>query len=186
MPIKMLNVTWLYVHLFERWSPLNVTGKKTVHKLRLSVEDMMGVSDSKSKSKNAAVKRRRSPSPTGVGSMKPGTPSGTPGSALKRKSLRPTLGKKFRGEDDSDDLTRDMEDPPSDTNLREVEVPKPNVGAGTGGASSGASNTRKDSDWMPSKGSLLQFVFESFINHKLMINRTTYSSDWNRYLAVRY
>ena len=70
-----------------------------------------------------------------------------------------------------------MEDPPSDTNLREVEVPKPNVGAGTGGASSGASNTRKDSDWMPSKGSLLQFVFESFINHKLMINRTTYSSD---------
>ena len=96
---------------------------------------------------------------------KPTTPS-TPSVTNKRKSLRPTLGKKFRGEDDSDDLTRDMDDPPSDTNLREVEVPKPNVGggsgtgaggAGTGGG--GASNTRKDSDWMPSKGAKKISIF---------------------------
>jgi len=151
--------------MYNQWFQLNDAGKKTVHKLRMSVEDMMGVGDSKQK-KNPAVKRRRSPSPTGAtgtGSMKPATPSTTPGSAIKRKSLRPTLGKKFRGEDDSDDLTRDMEDPPSDTNLREVEVPKPSIGAATGSASSGASNTRKDSDWMPTKGSILSLLYNQTI-----------------------
>ena len=82
-----------------------------------------------------------------------------------------------RGEDlDSDDLTRDMDDPPSDTNLREVEMPKSGGGGGgqtgagaapgqaggggggggggglqTGGSSAGASSNLKKDDWMPTK-----------------------------------
>ena len=46
-----------------------------------------------------------------------------------------------RGEDlDSDDLTRDMDDPPSDTNLREVEMPK---SGGGGGGQTGAGAARQ-------------------------------------------
>lgn len=142
------------------------SGKKKVHKLRLSVEDlMMGSESGKRGGKTpaaggAANKRRRSPSPAGSGGAAKGasaagssTPSGGLGAGNKRKSVRPSaLGKKFKGgDDDGDDLTRDMEDPPSDTNLREVEVPK--SVALPGGLASGA-NVKKDSDWMPTKGSL--------------------------------
>ena len=132
-------------------------GKKKVHKLRLSVEDLMAGGDPERKGQRKSVppKRKRSPSPTTSATPKPSTPVNT--GAAKRKSMRPTIGKKFKGEDDSDDLTRDMEDPPSDNNLREVEMPKPSAiaGSGIGGISAGgggASNTKKDSDWMPTKG----------------------------------
>ena len=131
-------------------------GKKKVHKMRLSVEDMM--MGSENRRKNQQPKRKRSPSPAGSGSIKASTPStGAGGAAKTRKSVRPTVGKKFKGEDDSDDLTRDMEDPPSDTNLREVEVPKTATGpaGGVGGGGGGAANTKKDADWQPTKGATL-------------------------------
>lgn len=117
----------------------------------MSVEDLM-MSESKQKGKTpSTLKRRRSPSPAGSGSAKasstPSTASGTAGN--KRKNARPSaLGKKFKGEEDSDDLTRDMEDPPSDTNLREVEVPKAHPTPGV----SAPSTVKKDADWLPTKG----------------------------------
>ena len=144
-------------------------GKKKVHKLRLSVEDLMSGGDMKQTKGGktpaaAGNKRRRSPSPAGSGSTKaaPGAAGavGTPASAAanKRKGVRPTasassaLGKKFKGEEDGvgEDLTRDMEDPPSDTNLREVEVPKTIAPPGLGTPS--AANIKKDVDWLPIKG----------------------------------
>jgi SWI/SNF related-matrix-associated actin-dependent regulator of chromatin subfamily C len=130
-------------------------GKKKVHKMRLSVEDMMMGSENRRKIQQP--KRKRSPSPAGSGSIKASTPSTGAGGASKRKSVRPTVGKKFKGEDDSDDLTRDMEDPPSDTNLREVEIPKTATGTagGVGGGGGGAANTKKDADWQPTKGATL-------------------------------
>lgn len=115
---------------------------------------MMG-SDNKQKGKT--LKRRRSPSPAGSGSTKAITTPSTASGAGKRKGVRPSLlGKKFKGgEDDSDDLTRDMEDPPSDTNLREVEVPKahPVPGAPL------PITIKKDADWMPTKGFYYLFPF---------------------------
>jgi SWI/SNF related-matrix-associated actin-dependent regulator of chromatin subfamily C len=151
---------------------VDTLGKKKVHKLRLSVEDLMSGGDSKqpkggSKTPSAAgSKRRRSPSPAGSGSTSKAaagptaTGGQTPasGAANKRKGVRPTpsaasaLGKKFKGEEDGagEDLTRDMEDPPSDTNLREVEVPKTAAPPGLGTPS--AVNIKKDGDWLPTKG----------------------------------
>jgi SWI/SNF related-matrix-associated actin-dependent regulator of chromatin subfamily C len=130
---------------------VDASGKKKVHKLRLSVEDLMSGGDSKQKGKTpSTLKRRRSPSPAGSGSTKAAaTPTTAGGAGNKRKSVRPALGKKFKGgEEDSDDLTRDMDDPPSDTNLREVEVPKTHPVPG------GPPPTaiKKDADWMPTKG----------------------------------
>ncbi|XP_057376091.1 SWI/SNF complex subunit SMARCC2-like isoform X2 [Daphnia carinata] len=130
---------------------VDVNGKKKVHRLRLSVEDLMMGSENKQKGKT--LKRRRSPSPAGSGSTKTVTTPATAGGAGKRKGVRPSLlGKKFKGgEDDSDDLTRDMEDPPSDTNLREVEVPKAHPVPG----GPLPATIKKDADWMPTKGAAL-------------------------------
>lgn len=124
---------------------------------------MMG-GENKQKGKTpSTLKRRRSPSPAGSGSAKLGTtPSASGGAGNKRKSVRPSaLGKKFRGEEDSNDLTRDMDDPPSDTNLREVEVPKPHPTPG-GGA---LATVKKDADWLPTKGNSNRFFmnFNRFI-----------------------
>lgn len=132
-------------------------GKKKVHKLRLSVEDLMSGGDSKQKGKTpSTLKRRRSPSPASSGSTKAAaTPTTAGGGGNKRKTVRPALGKKFKGgEEDSDDLTRDMDDPPSDTNLREVEVPKTHPVPG------GPPPTaiKKDADWMPTKG-IIDYLF---------------------------
>lgn len=121
-------------------------GKKKVHKLRLSFDDLMAGSEGKKSKSASAVKRRRSPSPAGSGS---GKSTGTPATSSKKKGMRPSaLGKKFRGEEEGEDLTRDMDDPPSDTNLREVEVPKAAVPAGT----TSTTNIKKDADWLPTKG----------------------------------
>jgi len=138
---------------------VDASGKKKVHKLRLSVEDLMSGGESKQKGKTPSnLKRRRSPSPAGSGSTKAAaTPTTAGGAGNKRKGVRPALGKKFKGgEEDSDDLTRDMEDPPSDTNLREVEVPKTHPVPG--GPPPAA--IKKDADWMPTKG-INQFLFFS-------------------------
>ena len=83
---------------------LRVPGKKKVHKLRLSVEDLMMGGDGRGGRKAAPPKRKRSPSPGrgSVDSLKASaTPAGTPttggaAGANKRKSMRPTLGKKFK------------------------------------------------------------------------------------------
>ena len=132
---------------------ISIIGKKKVHKFRLSVEDLM-MGESKQKGKTpSTLKRRRSPSPASSGSAKAGTTPSTAGAGgNKRKNARPSaLGKKFKGEEDSDDLTRDMEDPPSDTNLREVEVPKTHPTPG----GSAPSAVKKDADWLPTKSTVI-------------------------------
>lgn len=114
----------------------------------------MAGSDGKKSKSASAVKRRRSPSPAGSGKS-----TGTPAGASKKKGMRPSaLGKKFKGEDESDDLTRDMEDPPSDTNLREVELPKSTA------LTTPSANIKKDSDWLPTKGISLQSSYSFTVN----------------------
>ncbi|XP_054262815.1 SWI/SNF complex subunit SMARCC2 isoform X2 [Macrosteles quadrilineatus] len=107
---------------------MDENGRKKVHKLRLSVEDLMSQGDpDKSKKKQ---KRKRSPSPPPKG---------------KRKSGRsPAVGSKKPRSDDNDDegddLTKDMAEPTPEPNITEVPVPKP-----------GSSISKKDIDTQPIK-----------------------------------
>uniref|UniRef100_A0A1A9ZNX2 SWI/SNF complex subunit SMARCC2 n=1 Tax=Glossina pallidipes TaxID=7398 RepID=A0A1A9ZNX2_GLOPL len=115
-------------------------GKKKVHKQRLSVDYIMSFgSDDKKKSSSAGgtkQKRRRSPSP---GSSKPG----------KRKRSPAVIHKKSRNDDDDEDLTRDMDDPSSETNLQEVI--KTSSLQSTASPALG-NKSRGDNDMMPIKG----------------------------------
>ncbi|XP_075146460.1 SWI/SNF- related protein mor isoform X2 [Haematobia irritans] len=117
-------------------------GKKKTHKLRLSIDDIMsGGVDEKKKSAAAKQKRRRSPSPGGSAS-KPG----------KRKRSPAVLHKKSRNDEEDEDLTRDMEDPPAETNLQEVI--KTSSLQSTASPAPG-NKSRADNDMIPIKGGTL-------------------------------
>lgn len=109
-------------------------GKKKVHKLRLGVDELMTTSvDDKSKKKSIEKKRKRSPSPQ----LKSG----------KRKSGRSpaVFQKKSRAEDEeSEDLTKDMEDPQAEPNITEIKPSTSNSGPAT-------PTTKKDPELMPIK-----------------------------------
>lgn len=82
------------------------SGKKKIHKMRLSVEDLMNPGDDKRRK----IKRKHSPSP--------------PAKSGKRKSGRsPAIGKKSRLDDETEDLTREMDDPMPEPNITEVNPP---------------------------------------------------------------
>uniref|UniRef100_A0A1Q3EY50 Putative chromatin remodeling factor subunit n=1 Tax=Culex tarsalis TaxID=7177 RepID=A0A1Q3EY50_CULTA len=96
-------------------------GRKKVHKHRLSVDELMSAGDEKVKKpgKLAHQKRKRSPSPQAKGG--------------KRKSGRSpaVFQKKPRADDEeSEDLTKDMDDPPAETNLTEVKASSSNSASG--------------------------------------------------------
>ncbi|XP_065079578.1 SWI/SNF complex subunit SMARCC1-like isoform X2 [Ochlerotatus camptorhynchus] len=112
-------------------------GRKKVHKLRLGVEDLMagGSDDKVKKAKVVHQKRKRSPSPQAKGG--------------KRKSGRSpaVFQKKPRADDEeSEDLTKDMDDPQPETNLTEVK-------AGSSNSASGPATPqpKRDPEMMPIK-----------------------------------
>ncbi|XP_039281683.1 SWI/SNF complex subunit SMARCC2 isoform X1 [Nilaparvata lugens] len=103
-------------------------GRKKVHRLRLTVDDLMSTSDPERTKKKQ--KRKRSPSP--------------PVKMGKRKSGRsPAVvnPKKVKSEEEADDLTKDMDEPTPEPNVQEVTVPKP--GSST--------SSKKDSESQPIK-----------------------------------
>lgn len=144
-------------------------GKKKTHKQRLSVDDIMSFgTDEKKKSGGGGIcstggnsslsggassgsgggglssttgsakqKRRRSPSP--VQQSKHG----------KRKRSPAVLQKKTRNDEEDEDLTRDMDDPPAETNLQEV-IKSSNLQSTASPAP--GSKSRVDNDMMPIKG----------------------------------
>ncbi|KAM7362775.1 SWI/SNF- related protein mor isoform 2-T2 [Cochliomyia hominivorax] len=120
-------------------------GKKKMHKQRLSIDDIMsgGIDDKKKAASGtpaaAKQKRRRSPSPS---SSKPG----------KRKRSPAVLHKKSRNDEEDEDLTRDMEDPPAETNLQEVVK---TTSLQSTASPAPASKSRADNDMMPIKGGTL-------------------------------
>lgn len=121
-------------------------GRKKVHKFRLTIDDIMsaGESDKAKKPISAKNKRRRSPSP------KAGTG--------KRKTGRfPTSNqKKTRGDDEeSEDLTKDLEDPPAEPNIQEV---KPSTATSASGPAT--PTTKRDPDMAPVKGGIVQDLDE--------------------------
>lgn len=116
-------------------------GRKKIHKLRLSVDDLMAAGDGDKQKKQIGTKgkRKRSPSPKGA----------------KRKSGRsPAVfqNKKNRGDDDeSEDLTKDMDDPPAEPNIQEV---KPSASSSASGPAT--PTTKRDPDMAPLKGGVVQ------------------------------
>jgi SWI/SNF related-matrix-associated actin-dependent regulator of chromatin subfamily C len=116
-------------------------GRKKIHKLRLSVDDLMSAGDGDKQKKQIGTKgkRKRSPSPKGA----------------KRKSGRsPAVfqNKKNRGDDDeSEDLTKDMDDPPAEPNIQEV---KPSASSSASGPAT--PTTKRDPDMAPLKGGVVQ------------------------------
>ncbi|XP_073832088.1 SWI/SNF- related protein mor isoform X2 [Musca autumnalis] len=147
-----VSATWIIdLEQYNEWMAeedyeVDEMGKKKTHKLRLSIDDIMsGGVDEKKKAAGGATpaaakqKRRRSPSPS---SSKPG----------KRKRSPAVLHKKSRNDEEDEDLTRDMEDPPAETNLQEVI--KSNTLQSTASPAPG-SKSRADNDMVPIKGGTL-------------------------------
>lgn len=115
-----VSITWLLESdQYNEWMTeedyeVDEAGRKKIHKLRMSVEDLMNPAGDPDRTKKKQ-KRKRSPSPP----LKQG----------KRKSGRsPAVGnKKHRFGDDieTEDLTKDMDDPVPEPNVVEVAVTKP-------------------------------------------------------------
>lgn len=120
-------------------------GRKKIHKLRLSVEDLMsaGDSDKSKKQSGAKGKRKRSPSPKGAKRK-----SGRSPAAFQQKKTRPD-------DDESEDLTKDMDDPPSEPNIQEV---KPSASSSVSGPAT--PTTKRDPDMVPLKGGVVQDLDE--------------------------
>ncbi|XP_060537166.1 SWI/SNF complex subunit SMARCC2 isoform X2 [Cylas formicarius] len=103
-------------------------GRKKIHPRLMSVEDLMNPSEERNKKKRES-KRKRSPSP--------------PSKVGKRKSGRsPAVGKKSSKEEESEDLTKDMEDPTPEPNVVEVPSATPTQPPAT----------KKDHELQPLKG----------------------------------
>lgn len=119
---------------------VNEQGKKIAHKFRLGVDEFMQSSEEKSKKKSNDKKRKRSPSPqTKI--------------TNKRKSGRsPAAFSKGRRVDDeeSEDLTKDMDEPASEPNIVEV---KPNIAHSFSGP--GTPTPKKDPETQPMKVKLV-------------------------------
>ncbi|KAG4076152.1 hypothetical protein HA402_011498 [Bradysia odoriphaga] len=121
-------------------------GGKKVHKLRLSVEELMPIGpDDKRKpvAGSSKQKRKRSPSPP------------PPKGASKRKSGRSPAVFQRKGRsgegDDEEDLTRDMEDPTPEPNITEVTKP-PATPLTAASPATPQSTKQRDTDMLPIKG----------------------------------
>lgn len=120
-------------------------GRKKVHRLRLSVDDLMsaGDSDKGKKQIGAKGKRKRSPSPKGTKRK-----SGRSPAVFQQKKTRPD-------DDESEDLTKDMDDPPAEPNIQEV---KPSASSSISGPAT--PTTKRDPDMAPLKGGVVQDLDE--------------------------
>ncbi|XP_044765118.1 SWI/SNF complex subunit SMARCC2 [Coccinella septempunctata] len=126
---------------YNEWMPeedyeVDELGRKKVHPLRMSVEDLMNPSsDDRNRKKQ---KRKRSPSP--------------PSKVSKRKSGRsPAIGKKQKSDEaEPEDLTKDMEEPTPEPNIVEVNPPP-----------APAQPTKKDHELQPLKGGSITDIEEA-------------------------
>nr|QYV43160.1 Brahma associated protein 155 kD [Colaphellus bowringi] len=130
-----VTCNWIYeTDQYNEWMTeedyeVDENGVKKVHPRIMSVDELMNPSEDRNK-KNKG-KRKRSPSP--------------PSKAGKRKSGRsPAVGKKTRPEDpESEDLTKDMDEPTPEPNVIEVSPAS---------QSNQSSSLKKDHELQPLKG----------------------------------
>lgn len=137
-----VSLSWVTdLDVYNEWMTeedyeVDEAGRKKIHKLRLGVEDLMSGPDDKiKKAKVVHQKRKRSPSPP----LKGG----------KRKSGRSpaVFQKKPRADDEeSEDMTKDMDDPQPETNLTEVKASSSNSASGPA-----TPQPKRDPEMMPIK-----------------------------------
>lgn len=139
-----VNARWLLdLDMFNEWMneddyelEVDSQGRRKSPKLKLTVEELLSSPDvDRSGKKGQYKKRKRSPSPTFDKRRRKGG-GRSPGVGPKRRAVR---------DDDSDDLTKDMDEPLSEPNVQEVPVQKLITPA-----------TKKDNDLQPIKGGALQ------------------------------
>lgn len=120
-------------------------GRKKIHKLRLSVEDLMSSEGDKGRksvqAKKQPNKRGRSPSPKGQKTA--GRKSGRSPAVFPQKKSRVD-------DDESEDLTKDMDDPPNEPNVQEVKPTIPSTSTGPA-----TPTTKRDPDMTPLKGGVV-------------------------------
>ncbi|XP_023930309.1 SWI/SNF complex subunit SMARCC2 [Lingula anatina] len=110
-------------------------------RVKLTVEEIAPSPDPDRKEKKKG-KRKRSPSPSSDKKKKRGAAGrSTPSSKKKATSYK---------DEDSEDLTKDMEDPTPEPNIQEVHIPK----------NASSSRSGKDSELQPIKGGTLMDVEE--------------------------
>ncbi|CAM1321518.1 SMARCC1 (predicted), partial [Pycnogonum litorale] len=154
-----VNARWLLdLDEFNEWmneedyevdgEPSYSHGRRKHMKIRYTVDELLAIDSDRKGSKSAAKnKRKRSPSP--------------PAEKRRRKGggRSPAIGnskKKFlRGDDDQDDLTKEMDEPTPEPNIQEINIPKNSLSVGT---------RSKDSDLLPIKGGLLTDLDEDLDN----------------------
>uniref|UniRef100_A0A182TU65 SWI/SNF complex subunit SMARCC2 n=1 Tax=Anopheles melas TaxID=34690 RepID=A0A182TU65_9DIPT len=130
-------------------------GRKKVHPHRLGVEDLIS-SVAGGGGGGAGSEDKVKKTPKVVNSKRKRSPSPAAGKGGKRKSYRSpaassaasSFQKKPRADDEeSEDLTKDMEDPAPETNITEV---KPNMGS-SGASGPATPQPKRDPDMMPMK-----------------------------------
>ncbi|KAG1681219.1 SWI/SNF complex subunit SMARCC2 [Nymphon striatum] len=141
-----VNARWLLdLDEFNEWmneEDYEVEGesfsKKRHSKIRYTVEELLSSEADRKNSKAAKAKRRRSPSPP-------------PAEKRRRKgggrspAIVNTKKKSTRGDEEQDDLSKDMDDPPSEPNIQEVTIPKSVM----------STRSSKDSEMQPLKGGVI-------------------------------
>lgn len=153
------------------------SGKRKVHKLRWSVDDLMQLEEKRGTGKASSGttgkqgKRRRTPSPTLKGGKRKRYTKMNRRYTIQSRSQEEheeesqsstnyfsgrspaVVTKKSRGMeiDDEEDLTRDMDDPPAEPNI--TEVAKQSVNSPATPSNSKQRGTGIDTDMLPLKGS---------------------------------
>lgn len=149
-----VSATWaLDLEQYNEWMceedyEVDDDGRKKIHEFRLSVDDLMAVSDPERSKKKP--KRKRTPSPDLKKQLKRKSTARTPSTPSLHVSM-----KKVKSEDDIsvEDYTKDMDEPTPEPNVQEVPVTK-------SGPSSIVSS-KKDSDTQPIKSGTLIDLDES-------------------------
>ncbi|GBM56771.1 SWI/SNF complex subunit SMARCC2 [Araneus ventricosus] len=124
---------WMNVDDYE--VEMDALGRRRSPRGKYTIEELLAGVDGDKKDKKSGKKRKRSPSPVSEKRKRKGNRN--PSMITKKKSLR--------GDDESDDLTKDMEEPSPEPNVQEVHIPK------------NANNPRssKDNESQPLKGGTL-------------------------------
>lgn len=146
-----VSATWiLHSQEYNEWMceedyEVDESGKKKVHKHRLTVDELMQDEKRPGKAAGKQNKRRRSPSPApkGVGKRRTGR---SPAVVQKKARGNPDI-------EDEEDLTRDMDDPPAEPNVTEVVAKSSTNSPAT--QSNSKQRSGVDSDMLPLKGSVV-------------------------------
>ncbi|XP_076340439.1 SWI/SNF- related protein mor isoform X2 [Tachypleus tridentatus] len=137
-----VNARWLLdLDEYNEWMneedyevEMDLTGRRHAFKPRYTVEEL--ISSDGERGRKGTKKRKRSPSPLSDKRRRKGG-GRSPAIGTKKKFLR--------GDDESDDLTKDMEEPSPEPNVQEVHLPKTNTNP----------RSNKDSEMQPVKGGTL-------------------------------